>query len=62
MTGFINIPNGLADDLGLIAPSQPWYEKENDTGATQTYRFSKRSDHTGLLIRINTVEATEEYG
>lgn len=30
-----------------------WYEEEVDTEPTRTIRFAKRSDHTGILIKID---------
>lgn len=33
-----------------------WYEEEVDTEATRTIRFAKRSDHSGILFKINKAE------
>ena len=33
-----------------------WYEEEVDTETTKTIRFAKRSDHTGILFRIDKAE------
>jgi len=33
-----------------------WYEEEVDTETTKTIRFAKRSDHTGILIKIDKAE------
>lgn len=33
-----------------------WYEEEVDTETTRTIRFAKRSDHTGILIKIDKAE------
>ena len=42
-------------DVGYnLAPlSKTWYEEEVDTATTRTLRFAKRSDHTGLLVKID---------
>ena len=33
-----------------------WYEEEVDTQSTRTIRFAKRSDHTGILFKIDKAE------
>lgn len=33
--------------------SKTWYEEEVDTETTRTIRFAKRSDHTGILFKID---------
>jgi len=42
-------------DIGMnMAPlDKTWYEEEVDTETTRTFRFAKRSDHTGILIKID---------
>lgn len=59
MAGFINIPDILANDWNLCPLPRTWYEKEVDTDETQTIRFARRRDHTGVLIRIDKAEFFE---
>lgn len=51
---FINIPNTLANEYNFTPLPKTWYEEQVDTVVTRTYRFAKRSDHTGILIKIET--------
>jgi len=60
MAGFINIPDILANDWNLTPLPKTWYEEEVDGEVTKTIRFAKRSDHTGVLIRINKSEFYDE--
>lgn len=59
MSGFIKIPDILANDYNLTPLNRTWYEEEVDADTTKTIRFAKRSDHTGVLIRINKAEFFE---
>ena len=54
--GFIIIPDILANEWNLTPLQKTWYEEEVDASTTKTIRFAKRSDHTGVLIRINKAE------
>lgn len=56
MAGAINIPNIVANDYKFIVLADSWYEEEFDDVDTLTLRFSRRRDHTGVLIKINTTE------
>lgn len=42
-------------DIGMNFTPLPktWYEEEVDTETTRTIRFAKRSDHTGILFKID---------
>lgn len=53
MSGFINIPDIIANGWNLMPLDKTWYEEENDEAETKTIRFAKRSDHSGILIKIN---------
>ena len=48
-------PRRVLKDVGynFCPASKTWYEEEVDTDTTRTLRFSRRSDHTGLLIQID---------
>ncbi len=59
MAGFINIPDIIANDYNFVPLPRTWYEKEVDTDETQTIRFARRKDHTGILIQINKAEFFE---
>ncbi len=37
----------------LCPLDKTWYEEEVDTETTKTIRFAKRSDHTGILVKID---------
>lgn len=50
---FINIPDIISDDYGFLPLDRTWYEVEVVTPTTETFRFAKRSDHSGVLIQIN---------
>lgn len=45
----------LPFDIGynLCPLDKTWYEEDVDTETTRTIRFAKRSDHTGLLVKID---------
>ena len=58
----INEPSIIANDLNLVPLARTWYEKEVEASTTRTFRFAKRTDHTGVLIRINTAEFLDEFG
>ena len=53
---FINIPNTLANEYNFTPLPKTWYEWEVATETTRTYRFAKRTDHTGVLIKVNLNE------
>lgn len=55
----INMPDIIANDYNFVPLPRTWYEEEVDTILTRTLRFSNRSDHTGILIKINTPEFYE---
>lgn len=57
--GAVNIPLSIANDFPLPLRNKLWYERESVTDTTQTFRFAKRSDHTGILIKIDTQEFLE---
>lgn len=42
-------------DIGCNFTPLPktWYEEQVDTETTRTIRFAKRSDHTGILFKID---------
>ena len=46
---FLDMPVGY----NLAPLPKTWYEEEVDTESTRTLRFAKRSDHTGLLVKID---------
>lgn len=56
---FMNIPNLLAGDVGVVSAGKVWYEEESDLDETKTIRFAARVEHTGVLIRINKAEFFE---
>lgn len=39
-----------------------WYEEEVDTETTRTIRFAKRSNHTGILFKIDKAEFYDHAG
>lgn len=53
---FINQPDIIANDYNFTPLPRTWYHEEVDTVTTRTYRFAKRSDHTGVLIQVNNAE------
>lgn len=53
---FINQPDIIANDWRFAPLPRTWYEEEVDTVATRTFRFAKRSDHTGILLKIDKAE------
>lgn len=58
-TGLVGGVLAYADrDIGMnFTPlKKTWYEEEVDTETTRTIRFAKRSDHTGILFKINKHE------
>lgn len=55
-SGKINIPETITDIFPLPNRPKLWYEIENQSDETSTYRFSKRSDHTGILIKIDNAK------
>ena len=59
MPGHINIPDIIANEYHLVPLKKTWYEEEVDTNATRTIRFSRRQDHTGVLIRMKKPEFFE---
>ncbi|MBA7696616.1 hypothetical protein ES703_105266 [subsurface metagenome] len=56
---FVNQADIIANDWNFVPLPNTWYEEEFDTVATRTFRFAKRSDHTGILIKINNAEFYE---
>lgn len=57
----VNEPNELANVMNLLPLDKTWYEKEVEADTTRTFRFAKRSDHSGVLIRINKSEMLDEF-
>ena len=53
---FINIPEIISKDYGFLPLDRTWYEAEVVTPTTETFRFAKRTDHTGILIQIDMDE------
>lgn len=53
---FINIPNLLTDDVGVVSAGRVWYEEESDLDETKTIRFAARVEHTGVLVKINKAD------
>lgn len=51
---FINMPDILANEYNFTPLPKTWYHEEVDTVITRTYRFAKRTDHTGILIKVDT--------
>ncbi|MBA7673970.1 hypothetical protein ES703_82177 [subsurface metagenome] len=49
----------IANDYNFVPLQNTWYEIEVNTVETRTLRFAKRSDHTGILIKINNAEFYE---
>lgn len=59
MSGFINIPDIIANDYNFMPLEKTWYEEEVDGEETKTIRFAKRTDHSGVLIQIDKDEFYE---
>ena len=53
---FIQIPQIIMQDWNLLPLPKSWWEEENDTVETKTFRLSKRSEHSGILIKLNMDE------
>ena len=58
---FINIPNLLATEHRFAPLPKTWYEEQVDTDPTKTIRFAKRSDHTGLIVKIDKLIFYSRY-
>lgn len=53
---FIKIPDILANDYNFTPLDRTWFEVEFVSLPSETIRFAKRTDHTGILIQINKAE------
>ncbi|MBA7580469.1 hypothetical protein ES708_22361 [subsurface metagenome] len=50
------MPDILANDYNFTPLPRTWYEEEFDIVTSRTIRLAKRSDHTGVLVQVNTAE------
>lgn len=57
-------PRYVLKTVGLNFTPLPktWYEEEVDTETTRTIRFAKRSDHTGILFKIEKTDFYDHAG
>lgn len=52
----INMPDVLANEYNLVPLPKTWYEEQVDLVISRTIRFANRSDHTGVLVQVDTDE------
>ena len=53
---FNTVPNVISDDMNFCPLPKTWYELQVDTTFFRTYRFAKRSDHTGILFKLDMAD------
>ena len=50
------MPDVLANEYNLVPLPKTWYEEQVDLVISRTIRFANRSDHTGVLVQVDTDE------
>ena len=52
----VSATNVIAADYNFCPLDRTWYEREVESQSGTTFRFAKRTDHTGVLVQIDWAE------